>query len=567
MDNENINYIQPTRNEVQPLLMAFNEKNFNEALVFGKKLLDKYPNAFFVCNILGSCHANLGQITESLNYFKKAYKLEPKVPESCSNLGMALQQLQNFEEASYYLDQAIKLKNDIPEVHYNYAICLAKSKKIEMAIKSYQIAIKLKPDFSYAYYNLGLLYWEVKDLESSISTLEKASLIAPKNPEILGSLGAVLKASGNLREAEIKTRNALKLKNDPKFKFNLAAIVRDQGLLETSKILYEEAIILDPNFAEAYNNLGEVLRDQGKSELAKQNFEKALFLDINFSMANYNLGILCQDSDDLKSAIVFFEKSKIFDWQQRICYCAYKNNHQELFKKMFRELSLFEHDSPLIASIASHYSLNKKAENKYNFCPSPFSYIKKTTLDSLLGESNPLRNNLIKDLNNTQIAERKQGKLINGFQSAGNLLKRSEHSFRTLAGLIIVEIDNYLTEFKRFNCDFISSFPKKPEFQSSWFVKMQKSGHLTSHIHETGWMSGVLYLQLPTKSKNPEEGAIEFGYDGDNYPMGLELPKRKILVELGDLILFPSSLFHKTLPFYSDEERICIAFDISPPNL
>ena len=34
-------------------------------------------------------------------------------------------------------------------------------------------------------------------------------------------------------------------------------------------------------------------------------------------------------------------------------------------------------------------------------------------------------------------------------------------------------------------------------------------------------------------------------------------------VWLGDIVLFPSSLFHRTLPF-SGKERICIAFDINP---
>ena len=79
-------------------------------------------------------------------------------------------------------------------------------------------------------------------------------------------------------------------------------------------------------------------------------------------------------------------------------------------------------------------------------------------------------------------------------------------------------------------------------------------------------MSGVLYLNLPSQTKEPDEGIIEFGYDGDGYPDGINLPTKKVFVEIGDLILFPSSLFHKTLPFHTLEERICIAFDISPPT-
>jgi tetratricopeptide (TPR) repeat protein len=465
MNQENKSSPQPSKYEVQPLLIAFNGRNFEDALVIGKQLLVKYPNALFICNVLGSCLANLGKKNDSLHFFNKAYEIEPKFPESCSNLGMALQQLEQFEEASYYFEQAIKLKNDIPEVHYNYAVCLAKLKKLDLAIKSYQKSIKLKPDFFYALYNLGLLYWKTNDLENAIKIFNEANTITPNDPEVLASLAAVLKSSGNLKEAENKTIEALKLKIDPKFKFNLATIMRDQGLLNEAKSLYEETISLDKNFIEAYNNLGEVLRDQGESNLAKEFFEKALFIDDNFSMANYNLGILNQDFGNLSEAIVFFEKSKVFDWQQRICYCAYKDNQQELFTKMFNNLHNFKHHSPLIASIASHYSLNKKIKNGYKFCPEPFFYIKKKPLESLVGKDTSLRDDLIRDLNKTEIAERKQGRLINGIQSAGNLLKRDEQSIRMLAGLVIVEIDNYLTEFGNFDCEFIKSFLKNLNFK------------------------------------------------------------------------------------------------------
>ena len=95
--------------------------------------------------------------------------------------------------------------------------------------------------------------------------------------------------------------------------------------------------------------------------------------------------------------------------------------------------------------------MNKNASNNYNFCPDPFSYIKKIPLESLKVKDSSLRRDLILDLSKTEIAERKQGRLVNGIQSAGNLLKRSENSFRMLAGLIIVEIDNYLSSFKNFN--------------------------------------------------------------------------------------------------------------------
>jgi hypothetical protein len=35
---------------------------------------------------------------------------------------------------------------------------------------------------------------------------------------------------------------------------------------------------------------------------------------------------------------------------------------------------------------------------------------------------------------------------------------------------------------------------------------------------------------------------------------------------MGDIIFFPSSLHHKTIPFSSDGERIIISFDLKPES-
>jgi hypothetical protein len=94
---------------------------------------------------------------------------------------------------------------------------------------------------------------------------------------------------------------------------------------------------------------------------------------------------------------------------------------------------------------------------------------------------------------------------------------------------------------------------------------MQSGGHLTSHIHEDGWISGAIYLSIPKKTKNQDEGAIELSTHGDDYPIIIDdFPKKIIKPNEGDVIFFPSSVFHRTIPFESDEERICIAFDLKP---
>jgi hypothetical protein len=94
---------------------------------------------------------------------------------------------------------------------------------------------------------------------------------------------------------------------------------------------------------------------------------------------------------------------------------------------------------------------------------------------------------------------------------------------------------------------------------------LRSGGFVDRHIHEVGWISGAVYLVLPTIKQDPLEGCFEYGLHGDNYPKNHDdFPVGIASPAVGDIVLFPSSLFHRTIPFNSNEERICIAFDLKP---
>ena len=151
----------------------------------------------------------------------------------------------------------------------------------------------------------------------------------------------------------------------------------------------------------------------------------------------------------------------------------------------------------------------------------------------------------------------------NGFQTTLNLFDRPTGLFADLDQIIKHRIENYRRKFSSEDCTFIRLLPKNI-YLFGWFVRFLKGGHQTEHIHSSGWLSGVFYLQVPNFS-NQEEGSIEFGLWGYDYPkLNRNYPKKGLYPKSGDIILFPSSLFHKTIPFSSNEERMCIAFDVLP---
>ena len=97
---------------------------------------------------------------------------------------------------------------------------------------------------------------------------------------------------------------------------------------------------------------------------------------------------------------------------------------------------------------------------------------------------------------------------------------------------------------------------------------MKSGGFLAPHNHEYGWITGSFYLQIPNYNDiDNDSGNIAFSYEGPRYPnkdKNFNLTIKKI--ETRDICIFPSSLFHHTIPFKSTEERVTFAFDIIPQN-
>src|SRR5690606_20144047 len=148
---------------------------------------------------------------------------------------------------------------------------------------------------------------------------------------------------------------------------------------------------------------------------------------------------------------------------------------------------------------------NFGVEDEYNFCKNPLDLVYHGNIPALSEQDSPLLAELLNDINSAEISQRKQSRLHHGIQSSGNLFKRPEASFRKLASLVADTIRAYKQQYANEDCMFIKAFPDEIEFSSSWYVKMQSGGHLTSHIHEEGWISGAVYLAMPKNKVNKDD--------------------------------------------------------------
>jgi len=452
-------------------------------------------------------------------------------------------------------------------LHHVLSLALDQQQKYAEAITSYQHALALQPKMPDLWFNLAIAQTQLGQLSEAEQSYRHALQLQPNFFEAHGNLGTVLQKQGKLSEAIASYQKGLAINpQDARGYFNLGTALRDEGLLNDAVESYQKAIALFPNYTDAYNNLGETLRDRGDMDDAVKHYQIALSLNPEHPGANYNMGEFLYLAKKYDEAVSYFERSQLDDWQPRAMYCLYKAERFEEFKsRLDQVVATTKHTAPFMATLSTHYAINFGVEDPYNFCKNGFDFVYQNSIAELAEPNSPLLRQLLIDIENTDIAERVQGMLINGKQSAGNLFKRPEASFRKLGDLVKQEFLNYKNRFAGADCELIKSFPNQLEFTSSWYVKMRRGGFVDKHIHEVGWISGAVYLVLPTDKKDPTEGCFEYGTHGDNYPQKhSNFPSEIISPNVGDIVLFPSSLFHRTIPFHSDEKRICIAFDLKP---
>ncbi len=96
-----------------------------------------------------------------------------------------------------------------------------------------------------------------------------------------------------------------------------------------------------------------------------------------------------------------------------------------------------------------------------------------------------------------------------------------------------------------------------------WSARLRPNGFHTDHIHQEGWLSSACYIALPDAIERGHEGWIKFGQPG--VPTRPELgPERFVKPAPGTLVLFPSYMWHGTVPFSGEQHRMTIAGDFVP---
>ncbi|WP_413678618.1 tetratricopeptide repeat protein [Prochlorococcus sp. MIT 0916] len=530
----------------------------SEAISFSK---NKSINKNKIINQAFKFHSQ-GNFLEAVKYYQ--YCLEQGCNEATflSNYGILLKDIEKFKEAEKLLRKSIELHPNFVPAYANLGSLffnLGRLKEAEVLLRK---AIKLKPDYAMAFATLGNTLRKLNRFKEAESSLREAIELRPEYATAHLNLGILYKELGNLTSAEKYLRKAIKLKPDYVMAYAaLGNTLRDLGELKEAELLQIKAIKLQPNFSKAYSNLGGILKDQGKITEAKQYWLKAIKIDPKLEKTNFLLAEQLYFEKKYKSAINYLKGKSFHRCRSLYLSCLLCLDREEDFHKSYQSLVKEGICNAHVGGIIEHANVIYK--NKYSspFCNDAIKYI---LWDKISEESfsREYLNQTIEYLKNSQISTKNQGLLQHGVQTSGNLFLLNLPFINALKNQLELKIEIYKNKFKDCKQGFITNWPENYELRS-WIIGMKSGGFLKQHNHEYGWITGSYYLKVPTDYRDELAGNIVFSNQGTDYPTrGKSFNSITKKVEFRDICLFPSSLFHKTIPFESKQERICFVFDL-----
>jgi len=479
-----------------------------EAVAAFRRAVELAPRAAQAHYNLGCALQAAGQLDDAVAAYREALALQPGAVQAQMNLGTALRALGRRDEAIAAFKQAVELAPKQADAHYNLGHTLQTAERLEEAVAAYRRAIALQPGFAEAHSNLGNALRDLERLEEAVESYRRAIALRPRAAQARANLGVALNELGRYREAIDALQQAIGSGTaTATTHYNLGRALHEAGRLDEAAAAYRQALALRADFANAAGNLVRLALAQGAPEHALAVCDDFLARDPgNALLLAYKAATLTElgrhDAARRLLAIERFVRPRIIETPPG-----------------YADLAAF--NAALAAHVLSHPTLI--------YAPARHA---------------------------TRFG-----------RHTGELLDEAKGPIAGLEAAIRAAVGDYLAAMAaEEGHPFPPARPRRWRL-TAWAVVMDSQGHQVPHIHPSGWLSGVYYVQLPkviAAERNDRAGWIEFGRPGEEVPVRREPEVSLLRPEPGKMVLFPSYLYHRTIPFEAAENRISIAFDVLP---
>ncbi len=519
-------------------------------------------------------HHRQGRFREARALYEQVLATRPNDPDALHLLGVIALQAGQHQAALDLIERAIAGRPDFAEAHNNRGAALQALGRRRDALNAFRRAGAIDPGFADAHFNLGTQLLVLARPEDAIVPLRRSIEADPGNAEAHFNLGSALSALKRYADAEAAYREALARR--PGFAHayaSLGAALNAQRRFDEAADALGRAIEIGPNFAEAHFNLGNTRLATDDVAGATACFRRAIQLKPTFLEAHGNLAVALKYAGHVGEAIAVYRRAAEIDPRATDVRCHLAGTLIEEGDAA-QALPILETCLGLSAGHTLALALKAIALGELGDRDGVRALIDFDRLVRPFDIGVPAGFATLADFN-AALAEHVLHHPSLMESPASHATRQGRHS-----GEILVEpkgpVGALETAIRRAVEDYIATAPPAPGHPfltnlperfllSAWAVVMPVGGHQVPHIHPAAVISGVYYAKVPaavTASDPSHAGWIELGRPDPKFHCRAEPEVRVLQPQEGRMVLFPSYLYHRTIPFATEGTRISIAFDV-----
>jgi tetratricopeptide (TPR) repeat protein len=564
-------------------------------------------------NIAGTLRMNQGRLDEAAGLFRQAAKAAPREPVFAFNLGMTLSRLGQKEEAETAFRTALQHKSDFVPALFELGALLHRTGRLDEAEKNVRQVLRLTPGHAHAelahtFLALAAILVDARRPAEAEVAARKGVAIAAQpgiKAQLYLQLAQALRRQRKDDEALAALENAETLdKNLPGLARHRAETLQNLGRFDEAVGILEKEIARTPADSGLHLDYNALLYQLGRSEQFLKSYDRGpksreLLLGKAYLLSRekrhaeaYDLyaGLQARDPSDRLAAIGvaqvltmmgrYSEAVEAFETvlarhgdEAKLLSIAAEpallsGDPQKAASLCERGLANVPNSGPCLAmlSIASRMMEDGRDEaiNRYDSLVRIFDLEPPQGYSDMASFNAELNASL--DRLHPKTREFIEQSLRGGTQTPNHLFPAGLPLVTKLQQRIDQAVARYIAELDEDRTHpLLSRRGKDFRYSGSWSSRLQDCGFHVNHFHPDGWISSCYYVAVPevVKDESAKQGWLKFGEPA--FDAVLKQPVRRTIQPVpGRLVLFPSYMWHGTIPFHDETARTTIAFDVVP---
>lgn len=590
---------------LQRALALLRDENAEGAHRLLRELSDTHPRSPDVWQLLALAEKRLAHFAAAEAAFLESIRLQPQV-HVLTNLGNLYRHQAKHDEALQQYQRALELDQSHVPAEVNRGQSLLALQRFAAAEESFNRVLQTVPDHLNGRVGLAQVLQQQGRQAEAIDLFQQVLLQQPDHLPALNGMGISLKVLGFADDAvELLTKACHQSPETVEIWVNLASAFAQADRDEEAVAAYQRAIALDPLNSELHEwcngYLGvidhpEHLRSYQQAlevqpaaaELAAPYARKLLLLnradealaalDACLHHAPNKALLLCErshilrESGDFSAAVaaakVAFEQDASSYGTRRelaTALMASGEGYEDARNLLGQLLTDYPQDQGILALYATALRYTE-AWDEYRRLIDYQTMVHVKTVAPGMPTDTAVPETWIACLLGLHTTNRHpiEQSLVGGTQTLDDLFSRAESELVQLQSALADQIQVVLSGLP--NLEDHPLYGRNSgnfRFSDSWSVRLRQQGFHKNHYHSAGWLSSAYYVRVPDAVDRGGEGWIKFGEPGfrAKEPLSAEY---WVKPRAGQLVMFPSYLWHGTEPLVTASERITIGYDILP---